>query len=141
MKKFWVAALAAMALAGAAAQEPKVLRYAFRGAETGFDPARVSDTYSNTVATAIFDAPVRWAYLARPFRMEPSGCELPEVSADFKTITFKVRPGLYFQDDPAFKGKKRELVAADYVYSIKRHYDPKTNSPNLYIFEGAQLLA
>ncbi|MFN3862026.1 MAG: ABC transporter substrate-binding protein [Roseateles sp.] len=123
-----------------AAAEPKVLRYALRSDITSFDPARVSDTYSNTLITGMFDAPVRWAYLARPFKLEPSGCELPEVSADFKTITLKVRPGLYFHDDPAFKGKKRELVAADYVYSLKRHYDPQTKSPNLYILENAGIL-
>jgi ABC-type transport system substrate-binding protein len=51
-----------------------------------------------------------------------------------------VRPGLYFHDDPAFKGARRELVAADYVYSLKRHYDPQTKSPNLYILENAGLL-
>ncbi|MBN8504511.1 MAG: bicyclomycin resistance protein [Burkholderiales bacterium] len=144
VKKVIAALLAAWVwVLPATAEQQKVLRYSFRAAETGFDPARVSDTYSNIVNTAIFDAPLRWAYLARPFRMEPAGCELPEVSSDFKTLTFKVRPGIYFQDDPAFKstnGKGRELVAADYVYSIKRHYDPATNSPNLYIFEGAKLL-
>ena len=145
LKTILMAALAACALATATvtpalAQEAKVLRYAFRAAETGFDPAQVSDTYSNIINTAVYDAPLRWAYLARPYRMEPAGCELPEISADFKTITFKVRPGIFFSDDPAFKGKKRELVAADYVYSIKRHYDPATKSPNLYIFESAQLL-
>ena len=32
--------------------------------------------------------------------------------------------GHLFADDPAFKGKPRELVAADYVYSIKRAIDP-----------------
>jgi ABC-type transport system substrate-binding protein len=140
MKKVVWAGLLALVMSAAALAQPKVLRYAFRGAETGFDPARVSDSYSNIVNTAMFDAPLRWAYLARPFRMEPAGCELPEVSADFRTITLKVRPGIFFADDPAFKGRKRELVAADYVYSIKRHYDPATNSPNLYIFESAQLL-
>jgi ABC-type transport system substrate-binding protein len=144
MKKLMVAALAACSMVWAQAQtapgEPKVLRYAFRSDITNFDPARTSDTYSNTIITTMFDAPVRWAYLARPFKLEPSGCELPEVSADFKTITFKVRPGIYFHDDPAFKGKKRELVAADYVYSLKRHYDPQTKSPNLYIFENAGIL-
>lgn len=143
MKKVMVAALAACWLAVAPAQsnpEPKVLRYAFRSDITSFDPAKVSDSYSNTLITGMFDAPVRWAYLARPYKMEPSGCELPEISADFKTLTFKVRPGLYFHDDPAFKGAKRELVAADYVYSLKRHYDPQINSPNLYIMENAGLL-
>ena len=36
----------------------------------------------------------------------------PRSSADFATFTFRVRPGIYFADDPAFKGKPRELVAA-----------------------------
>jgi ABC-type transport system substrate-binding protein len=40
-----------------------------------------------------------------------------------------VKPGIYFTDDPAFKGKKRELVAQDYVYSIKRLMDPKLSAP------------
>jgi ABC-type transport system substrate-binding protein len=147
MKKVMVAALAAVVLAATpawsntgGAAEPKVLRYAFRSDITSFDPARVSDSYSNTLITGMFDAPVRWAYLARPFKLEPSGCELPEVSADYRTITFKVRPGLFFHDDPAFKGVRRELVAADYVYSLKRHYDPQTKSPNLYILETAGVL-
>ena len=37
---------------------------------------------------------------------------MPEVSADFRTWTVRVRPGIFFADDPAFKGKRRELVAA-----------------------------
>jgi ABC-type transport system substrate-binding protein len=65
---------------------------------------------------------------------------MPEVSPDYKTFTFRLKPHIYFADDAAFKGKKRELVAADYVYSWKRHYDPKTKSPNLYIFENAKIL-
>jgi ABC-type transport system substrate-binding protein len=54
---------------------------------------------------------------------------MPTVSADFRVWTVKVRPGIYFADDPAFKGKKRELVAQDYVYSIKRFADPANKSP------------
>ena len=34
-------------------------------------------------------------------------------------------PGIYFADDPAFKGQQRELTAADYVYSWKRVLDPE----------------
>ena len=36
----------------------------------------------------------------------------------------RVKPGIFFTDDPAFKGKPRELVAEDYVYSYKRWLDP-----------------
>ena len=37
-----------------AAQPLKVLRYAFPIAETGFDPAQISDLYSRTIAAAVF---------------------------------------------------------------------------------------
>jgi ABC-type transport system substrate-binding protein len=65
---------------------------------------------------------------------------MPEVSADFRTFTFRIRPGIHFDNDPAFKGQKRELIAADYVYSIKRHYDPRWKSGNLYTLENAKIL-
>ena len=32
--------------------------------------------------------------------------------------------GIHFTDDPAFRGKPRELVAEDYVFSFKRWLDP-----------------
>ncbi len=65
---------------------------------------------------------------------------LPEISADFRTFVFRIRPGIFFADDPAFKGRPRELVAEDYVFSVKRYYDPKINSEHLYIFENAKVL-
>ena len=52
------------------------------------------------------------------------------------TWTIKVKPGIYFIDDPVFKGQKRELTAADYVYSWKRVLDPKMRSPVLQTFDG-----
>jgi ABC-type transport system substrate-binding protein len=124
-----------------ASQPLKVLRYAFPIAETGFDPAQITDLYSRTVAAAIFDAPLEFEFLARPARMRPnSAAAMPEVSADFRSFTFRIQPGIYFADDPAFKGAKRELTAADYVYSIKRHYDPRWKSGNLYLLENAKIL-
>ncbi|MCV2362522.1 ABC transporter substrate-binding protein [Paucibacter sp. DJ1R-11] len=137
---------AAPCLAQGAATEPpaKVLRYAFRIAETGFDPAQISDLYSRIVAAGIFEAPLQYEYLARPLRLRTAtAAELPEIAADFKTLTFRIKPGIYFNDDPAFEGlkpgEKRELTAADYIYSIKRHFDPRWKSPNLYLLENARL--
>jgi len=119
----------------------KVLRYAFRIAESSFDPAQITDLYSRTVAAGIFEAPLEYEFLARPARMRVNtAAAMPEVSADFKTFTFRIKPGIYFADDPAFKGARRELVAADYVYSLKRHYDPRWKSGNLYILENAKIL-
>jgi len=133
--------LAASAQAAEPKVSPKVLRYAFRVAETGFDPPQITDLYSRIVTSGIFDAPLQFEYLARPYKLRTNtAAEMPEVSADYKTFTFRIKPGIYFSDDPAFGGKKRELVAADYIYSIKRHYDPRWKSGNLYILENAGIL-
>jgi len=51
-----------------------------------------------------------------------------------------LQPGIYFQEDPAFKGKQRELVAADYVFSFKRFYDPHWKSPLLFMLENSKML-
>jgi ABC-type transport system substrate-binding protein len=119
----------------------KVLRYAFRVAETGFDPAQVNDLYSSNVIANIFEAPLTYDFLARPARIVPNtAAALPEITDEFRTLTFRLRPGIYFQEHPAFKGRPRELVAQDYVYSIKRIYDPRLKSPRVYLLENAQLL-
>ncbi len=121
----------------AQADPNKVLRVAFPVAETGFDPQATNDLYSAFVERAIFDAPYTYDYLARPFKLVPNtAVALPETSADGRTWTFRIKPGIYFNDDPAFKGQKRELIAADYVYSWKRVLDPKVRSQNLQTFDG-----
>ncbi|HSI56911.1 MAG TPA: ABC transporter substrate-binding protein [Ideonella sp.] len=114
---------------------------AFEIAETGFDPPQVSDHTSVTVNAHIFEAPLCYDYLARPAALRPlTAAALPEVSADFRHFVFTLRPGIFFADDPAFGGKPRELVAADYVYTIKRYYDPRIKTEHLYRFENAGLL-
>jgi ABC-type transport system substrate-binding protein len=108
----------------------KVLRYAFEVAETGIDPAKISDLYSRTLTPHIFEGLYFYDHLARPVKIRPLTADgMPEHSADFRTWTVKVKPGIYFADDPAFKGKRRELVAQDYVYSFKRFADPANLSP------------
>jgi len=138
---FAVACGAAQAQPAAAGDAPRVLRYAFPIAETGFDPAQISDLYSRTVVAGIIEAPLAFDFLDRPFRMKPNTLvEMPQISEDFRTFTFRLKPGIHFADDPAFKGARRELVAQDYVYSLKRHYDPRWNSPNLYRLEASKIL-
>ncbi|UTH73431.1 ABC transporter substrate-binding protein [Chromobacterium sp. IIBBL 290-4] len=121
---------ASLATHAYAADPNKVLRVSFAVAETGFDPAKVNDVYSLGVTENIFDTLLRYDYLARPLKVKPgTAAAMPEVSADGKAYTIKIKPGIYFADDPAFKGKKRELTAADYAYSFKRFADPVVNSP------------
>ncbi len=120
-----------------AADPNKVFRYAFEVAETTFDPAEISDLYSSNVVANIFDTPLTYDYLARPAKLIPKTLvAMPEVTEDGTLYTMRVKPGIHFADDPAFNGRRRELVAEDYVYSIKRIFDPRRRSPNLYLIEG-----
>jgi ABC-type transport system substrate-binding protein len=124
-------------LATAQSEPAKVLHVVFRTAETGFDPQAVSDLYSNYVNRAIFEPPYRYDYLARPHKVVPNTTvALPEGNKEGTEWTIRVKPGIYFTDDPAFKGKKRELTAADYAYTFKRMLDPAVRSPSLELFDG-----
>ena len=132
-----LAACLALAASAHAADPNKVFRYAFEIAETTFDPPRVSDLYSNIVNGAMFDTPVAYDYLARPPKLRPNTVvALPEISADGTTYTFRVKPGIHFADHPVFKGQKRELTAHDYVYSMKRLFDPRIRASQLGEVEG-----
>ena len=119
------------------ADPKKVLRYVFPVAETGFDPAGVHDLYSAHVNGSIFETLFTYDYLASPAKLVPRTAEaLPEVSADGLTYTIRLQKGIYFAVDPVFKGKKRELTSADYVYTFKRLLDPSLRSPNSWLLDG-----
>ena len=142
--RYW--ALATLALLGlvaaaspalAAADPNKVLRLSFEVAETGFDPVRVSDGNSATVNEAIFERLLTYDYLARPAKLVPMTAEaMPEVSDGGRTYTFRLRKGIHFTPDPAFKGVPRELVAQDYIYTFMRFFDPKNRAPYRFMLEG-----
>jgi ABC-type transport system substrate-binding protein len=122
----------------------KVLRLALSSPETTFDPVQTnSDLNTGTILSHIFEAPLAFDYLARPARLSlATAAAMPEMSADAKVFTVRIAPGIHFADDPAFKalgGRPRELTAADYVYAIKRFYDPKYNSSDLYLYESLKL--
>jgi oligopeptide transport system substrate-binding protein len=118
------------------ADPAKVLRIAFPSDVSGLDPAGTQETYATLVEQKIFDALYVWDYLARPYKFVPSiATGMPEISADGRVWTIRIRPGIYFADDPAFAGKKRELTAADFVYEWKRVVDPRVRSPNSDLLE------
>ena len=124
----WLALFVLLASGLAGAADPaKILRIALPRAETGFDPAMASEIYSSAVIAAIMEPLLTFDYLARPAK---------EITDNGRTYTFRIKPGIVFADDPAFKGKRRELTAEDYIYAIMRLVDPATRSPNAFYVEG-----
>lgn len=119
-------ALLALALCcgAAAADATKILRVASPDIDT-LDPQQFSDDPSFRVVMALYEPLYEWDYLATPPKLSPLTAAAPvAISDDGKTWTVRLKSGIFFIDDPAFKGKPRELVAEDYVYSYKRWLDP-----------------
>ena len=120
-----------------AAEPLKIIRTAYPSAESGFNCAVDADELTGTLCDNIFDTFLHYDHLARPIKLQPrAAVALPDISADGKTYSFKLKRGITFTDHPAFKGKKRELVAADYVYTMKRLLDPANRAKWQFLLDG-----
>lgn len=155
---------------------PANTRYAaFSGPPRTLDPARSFSADEATFTAQIYEPPLQYHYLKRPYTLVPltltqmptvtyynaAGKKLPATvnpkKVAYSTYDLYLKPGIFYQPHPAFakdangqyryhhltpaqqRNKQtlkdfkhtgtRELVAADYVYQIKRIADPKLNSP------------
>ena len=124
-------------LASQPAQAVKTLRVALEQDVNGFDPQVANDSYSGWVCRGIFDPLLEYDYLKRPYVLRPATARaLPEIRDGGTTIVVKLKPGIHFTPDPVFKGRPRELVAEDYVYSWKRLIDPRMRSFWSFYLDG-----
>ncbi len=103
----------------------------------GFDPAGASSAASASVLEVIFDRLLTYDYLARPSKLIPQAADgMPVSSEGGKTWTVRIRKGIYFTPDPAFKSARRELTAQDFAYSFKRFMDPAVRSQYQFLFRN-----
>ncbi len=104
----------------------KVYRHAMDQAPSTLDPVQATNVYANHVVVNAYDTLFSYKYLARPYALKPNlAVDYPEISDDELTYTIRIKQGVRFIDDPAFPdGKGRELIAEDFIYSIKRQFDP-----------------
>ena len=109
-----------------------------------FDPVQSESVGAMRCVTLVYETLLEYDYLARPYQLRGGLAEgLPEISADGRTLTFRLRHGVRFGPDaclgadPATGGPgTREVVAADVVYSLKRLADAKLGSPGYWTIEG-----
>ncbi|MDE2089769.1 MAG: ABC transporter substrate-binding protein [Gammaproteobacteria bacterium] len=159
----------------ARAAAANVLYAAFSARPKHLDPARSYSADESAFIAQIYEPPLQYAYLKRPYTLEPltatrvprpryydaRGQRLPDdAPADqvaYSVYWIHIKPGIYYQPHPAFARDARghyrydhltaqalsrihgladfrhtgtrELVAADYVYEVKRLADPRLHSP------------
>ncbi len=119
---------------------------AFSSSPKTLDPAKSYSADETQFIAQIYEPPLQYDYLARPFKLIPlTLTSMPTVTyldknnkplakntnpakIAYTIYDLTIKPGIYYQPHSAFKNK-RELTANDYVYQIKRLASPKINSP------------
>ncbi|MBA2653654.1 MAG: ABC transporter substrate-binding protein [Gammaproteobacteria bacterium] len=149
------------------------IRYSsFSASPKTLDPARSYSSDEIIFIAQIYEPPLQYHYLKRPYTLIPltaahmpkvfyldqAGQKLPAASSQvaFTVYEMEIKPGIYYQPHPAFAknqqeafvyqqkaqdhqsvagkeafifAQRRELIADDYVYQIKRLAAPGINSP------------
>jgi oligopeptide transport system substrate-binding protein len=116
----------------------KIYRHSMEEAPTSLDPVQSANLYANFVVLNAYDTLYSYKYLARPYVMKPNlATGFPAISDDGLIYTVRIKEGVRFADDAAFpQGKGREVTANDFVYSIKRHFDPSTRPQGAWLWQG-----
>ena len=119
--------------AGGLAAE-QILRIDVSGEPPTLDPNVAQDAASLAILRALHRPLV---YIDKDLNVVDALAESHEVSADAKTLTFRLRDAKYSNGDP--------IVAGDLVYGWKRLVDPRTAAPYAYVMDevagGPELLA
>ncbi len=134
-------------------EDRKLIGYAALGEDPRtLDPAQVSDTTSAEILCQIYDSLFQNAYLDRPYTVIPAlAAAFPEKRIFYEEVQekgkrvkkarmeyqFKLRPDIFFQDDPCFPGGRgRRVTADDVIYAIKRLADPAVQSTGYWLVSG-----
>lgn len=88
---------------------------------TTLDPVMAQSAYDLRAVKLVYESLLGIDYAARPYRLVPGACELPEVSADGTRYLFRLRTP--------------DLSAEDIVRELKRLGDPATAAPNGFIMK------
>ena len=70
----------------------------------------------------------------KELNIQPAIAKSWEISSDGLEYRFVLRDDVFFHPHELFKGKKRKVVASDFVYSLNRILDEKTASPGRNLF-------
>ena len=99
--------------------------YRFNANPTTLDPALITDVSSASIAAKLFNGLVR---LNENLEIVPDIAERWEISKDGLRYKFFLKRDVKFSNG-------REIKAQDFKYSFERVLNPKTKSPNTWVFE------
>ena len=109
------------------------------------DPAMATSVYDSHAVQLVYEPPLEIDYTARPYKLVPCLCELPEVSEDGLTYVFKVRSKSESEVGQRNSNLHCTTTTANYdssnvVRSLERLRDPKLVSPNGWILKDVETI-
>jgi ABC-type transport system substrate-binding protein len=115
--------------------EDEVVLYGSTKRIRSLDPIGSGDIASAMMTGLIYEGLLRYHYLDRPYHVEPLLADgMPVIERDGTRYTFRIRPGVFFEDDPCFAGGSgREVTAWDFRYSILRLADPRSITTGYWV--------
>ena len=105
------------------------------------DPAMATSVYDAHAVQLVCEPPLEIDYTARPYKLVPGFCELPEVSEDGLTYVFKVKKrgeGEQRKDGSHSSPSPYAFTSADLVRTLERLRDPEIVSPNGWIMKDVE---
>jgi len=157
---------------GSSETNEKILYTVFTSPPKHLDPVRTYNLDEATFIDQIYEPPLEYHYLKRPYELQPlTLTKMPELTfftrwemvegkqqkVEYSRYDFEIKPGIYYQPHPAFAKNEqgepfyqfadtkesknfkslddfiqrdtKELVAADYIYQLKRMADPTLQLP------------
>ena len=114
-----------------APEQIKIFRYNESANISSLDPAFAKDQAMIWANLQLFNGLVQ---LDSSLNVQPCIAKDWEISSNGLIYTFHIRNDVFFHNHPLFKGKKRKVIADDFVYSFNRIVDPKIASPGACIF-------
>ena len=100
------------------------------------DPLQAASVPDSKAISLVYEPLLEVDYVARPYKLKPCLCDLPEVSGDGLVYVYRIRAGARFQDDPCFpEGKGRPVTAEDVKFSLARLADKSNASSGMWTMD------
>jgi peptide/nickel transport system substrate-binding protein len=108
----------------------KIFRYNEASGIMTLDPAFARDQAHIWVCNQLYNGLVQ---LDDDLNIEPCIAKSWEISDDGLKYTFHLRTDVFFHHSEVFNGRKRKVIADDFVYSLKRLEASETASPGSWV--------
>ena len=112
-------------------------KHSTNGAPINMDPVKSATRYANLMVTSIYDTLYEYKYLARPYALKSClAAGMPVISDDKLTYIITLKKGIHYIDDPCFPdGVGREVNVYDFIFGLKRHFDPSALSQGNWLWQ------